>query len=84
MFIFNFLLWTTIGIVLDILLHTPCRCFSRIFKVRVNFENDNANVLQIKGLKERGKQSNDKKGAPVYDFTVHKGKVCCLIGNNSA
>ena len=84
MFIVNFILWTTVGIVLDFLLHTPCRCFSRIFKVKVSFENENENVLQIQGLKERIKQSKDKKSTPVYDFAVQKGKVCCLIGNNSA
>ena len=86
MYVFGFLVWTAAGILFDFLLHTPCLCFYKILKIKVSIENDNENVLKIEGLKERNKSSQlpNSKSAPVYDLTVKKGKVCCLIGNNCA
>ena len=53
MYCFNFLFWTCVGILFDFLLHTPCRCISNLFKIKVNIANDSENVLKIEGLKER-------------------------------
>ena len=57
MFVFNFLAWTSLGIIIDFIMHCPCKCVSKIFTIKVRIENDNENVLLIAGLKERNNSS---------------------------
>lgn len=52
MIIFNFVLWTAIGIILDLLLNTfnQCPCFRNYFTRKVYFENTNEGSVQISAM----------------------------------
>ena len=80
-FILNFLIYTAVGIVLDIILN--CRsfsCVSKYFTRRVNFHNTNEGVIYVEGLRE----CNATEDSPTYNFTFEKSQICCLIGNDTA
>ena len=80
-FITNFILYTVVGIVLDIIFNfRSFPCVKNYFTRRVKFHNTNEGVIYVEGLRESGA----KEDSPTYNFTFEKSKICCLIGNDTA
>ena len=78
MLIVDFFLWTSVGIILDILLNCLGQCLLRkknIHGLILQFENTNEGVIQITALKERANRS-----APFYEITLEKSKITCMLG----
>lgn len=83
----NFLLYSALGIFLDIIMNSAQigskrrsnhDAESALFCSRVvTFESSDEGIIEIKGLKERGNNMVS------YNLTVEKSKICCLIGNDS-
>ena len=79
-YILNLIVYTIVGIVLDIILNIHSMpCIKYFLKRRIQFENTDEGVIKVKGIRERG-----AKGAPTYDFTFEKSKIYCLVGNDSS
>lgn len=74
----NIIFYLVIALVLD-LLTNAVRYFGKPYLTRsVHFENTNKGILIISDLQARNGSS------PVYNLTVEKSQICCLIGTDSA
>ncbi len=79
-FIYNTIVYVLIGIGLDLLLNSVSFIKRFICVRKVTFDNCNMGIVEIKDLKDL----ENRKSKAVYNFTVERSQICCLIGNDSA